>query len=466
MTDGTSSDTLDAQALVTYVDQARIIQLYNSLTELDLDATVKLSLAEEVTPNATATEWTVRLRSGVTFHDGKPLTADDVIFSFQRIMNPKSPKPGAAQLSSLDYKNLKKLDERTVSFPFVSPFSPFVQLIADYYYFVVPVGYNLQHPVGTGPFKFESFTPGQQSTFVRNENYWEAGLPYLDEVVISDFADETGQINALISGEVDAVDSLSAPSIVTLRSQGQKVVISDAGYYTPFTMRYDLAPFSDVRVRQALRYVVDREAMIKLIFGGYGVIGNDLFSLYDPDYDHAIPQRVQDLDKARSLLKAAGHSDLHVELVSSPIGPGVTDAAQIFAQQARGAGITVGIQSVTPTDMFGPSYLKWAFAFDTWPPLPFLVNAGEGQVPGAPYNESHFNSPRFNQLYTQALATIDPAKQRELIHEMQVIYWNEGAYIIPYFTPFIDGHSSKLQGVVPGKELPLSNFGFKDFWFT
>ena len=213
MTDGTSSDTLDAQALVTYVDQARIIQLYNSLTELDLDAKVKLSLAEEVTPNATATEWTVRLRPGVTFHNGKPLTADDVIFSFQRIMNPKSPKPGAAQLSSLDYKNLKKVDERTVRFPFASPFSPFVQLIADYYYFVVPVGYDVRRPIGTGPFKFDTFTAGQQSTFLRNENYWEPGLPYLDEVVITDFADETSQINALISGQVDAVDSLSAPSM-------------------------------------------------------------------------------------------------------------------------------------------------------------------------------------------------------------------------------------------------------------
>ena len=121
-------------------------------------------------------------------------------------------------------------------------------------------------------------------------------------------------------------------------------MISDGGYYTPFTMRCDVAPSSDVRVRQALRYVVDREAMIKLVFGGYGLIGNDLFSVYDPDYDHAIPQREQDLDKARSLLKAAGHSNLHVALVSSPIGPGVTDAAQVFAQQASGAGITVAIR--------------------------------------------------------------------------------------------------------------------------
>jgi peptide/nickel transport system substrate-binding protein len=466
MTGGGSSDTLDAQALVSLPDQARILQLYNSLVEFDLDAKLKMSLAEEITPNAAATEWTVRLRPGIEFHNGKLLTADDLIFSFQRIMNPKSPKPGAAQLSLLDYKRLKKIDNRTVRFPFTSPFSPFVQLLADYYYFVVPVGYDPQRPVGTGPFKYKSFTPGQQSVFVRNDRYWESGLPYVDEVIISDFTDETSQINGLLSGQVDAIESLSATSVSALQSQGQKVLISKTGSYTPITMRVDVAPFNDVRVRQALRYVIDREQMLKLVFGGYGQIGNDLFSLYDPDYDHGIPQRTQELDRAKALLKSAGHSGLHVSLTSSPIAAGVTLCAQVFAEQARGAGITVDIQSVTPTDMFGLNYLKWPFAFDTWPAIYFLTNVGEGQVPGSPYNESHFSNPRFTQLYNQALRTVNPVTQREIIHEMQTIYWNEGGYIIPYFTPAIDAHSPKLQGVTPGRELSLSNFGFKTFWFA
>ncbi len=465
MTGGASSDTLDAQALVNFLDQARIIQLYNSPVEFDLDAKLQMSLAEEITSNAKATEWTMRMRPGVEFHNGKTLGADDVIFSFQRIMNPKSPKPGAAQLSLLDYKNLKKLDGRTVRFPFSSPFSPFVQLLADYYYFVVPVGYNPKKPVGTGPFKYKSFTPGEQSVFVRNEHYWEHGLPYVDEVVISDFSDETSQIDGLVSGQLDAIEALSAASIGALKTQGQTVVISNTGSYTPITMRVDVPPFNDVRVRQALRYVIDREEMLKVVFGGKGLIGNDLFSLYDPDYDHGLPQRTQDLDKAKSLLKAAGHSGLHVQLVTSAIAAGVSECAQVLQEQAKGAGITIGLQVVTPTELFGSNYLKWGFAFDTWPAIYFLTNVGEGQVPGAPYNESHFNNRRFNQLYNEALATVEPARQRELVNEMQGIYWNEGGYIIPYFTPAIDGHSRKLQGVVPGKELYLSNFGFKRFWF-
>jgi len=463
---GTSTDTMDAQLLTNFLDQARLLQLYNAPVELDNNSQLKLSLAEELTPNSTATEWVMRVRPDVTFHNGKSLTADDIIFSFQRIMNPKSPKFGAAQLSLLDWRHLKKLDNRTVKFPFTSPYSAFLQLLADYNYFIVPVGYDPKHPIGTGPFRYKSFTPGQQSVFVRNENYWEDGLPYVDEVVIIDFADETSQVNALISGQVDAIDSLSAASISSLTSQGQKAVISKSGNSVPFTMRVDVPPLNDVRVRQALRYLVDRKQMLQIVFGGYGLIGNDLFSINDPDFDHNIPQREQDIPRAKSLLRQAGQSNLTLQLTTAGIAPGAVQASEVFAQQAKAAGVTMNVRQATPTDLFGPNFLKWSFAQDNWAPTYFLTQVGEGQVPGAPFNESHFDNPQFNKLYREALATVDPAKQRQIAYEMQVIYWNEGGYIIPFFTPFIDAHSPKLHGVVPSEQVPLSNFGFKTFWFA
>ena len=465
LTGGASTDTIDAQLLTNFLDQARLLQLYNSPVEFDTNAQLRLSLAEELTPNSTATEWVMRMRPDVTFHNGKPLTADDVIFSFQRIMNPKAPKFGAPQLALLDWKHLQKLDTRTVKFPFTSPYSAFFQLLSDYNYFIVPVGYDTRHPIGTGPFKYKSFTPGQQSVFVRNENYWEPGLPYVDEVVITDFADETSQVNALISGQVDAIDSLSAASISSLISQGQKVVISKSGNSVPFTMRTDVPPLNDSRVRQALRYAVDRKQMLQVVFGGYGLIGNDLFSIYDPDFNHDIPQREQDIPRAKSLLRQAGQSNLSVQLTTAAIAPGAVQASVVLAQQAKAAGMTVNVRQTTASDLFGPNFLKWSFSQDNWAPTYFLTQVGEGQVPGAPFNESHFDNPQFNKLYSEALATVDPVKQREIAYEMQVIYWNEGGYIIPYFTPFIDAHSPRLHGVVPSKQVPLSNFGFKNFWF-
>ena len=141
-------------------------------------------------------------------------------------------------------------------------------------------------------------------------------------------------------------------------------------------------------------------------------------------------------------------------------------ASEVVAQHAKAAGVTVNVRQATSTDLFGPNFLKWSFAQDNWAPTYFLTQVGEGQVPGAPFNESHFNNPQFNKLYREALATIDPVKQRQIAYEMQVIYWNEGGYIIPFFTPFIDAHSPQLHGVVPSKQVPLSNFGFKTFWFA
>ena len=338
----------------------------------------------------------MRVRSGVTFHNGKPLTADDIIFSFQRIMDPKSPKFGAPQLSLLDYKHLVKVDQMTVRFPFTSPFSAFYQLLSDYNYFIVPVGYTTTHPIGTGPFKFESFTPGQQSVFTRNGIYWN-GPAYVDEVVISDFADETTQVNALLAGQVDAIDSLSAASITSLSSQDQGVVVSLSGNSTPFTMRCDVPPFNDVRVRQAMRYLIDRQQMLNLVFDGHGLIGNDLFSIFDPDFNHSIPQREQDVDKAKSLLKQAGQSGLTVPLTTAAIAPGTVQVSQVFAQQAKAAGVNVDLKEVTATDLFGPNFLKWQFSQDNWAPTPLFHPGGRRPSPRGSVQRVPFRQPAVQQ---------------------------------------------------------------------
>jgi len=464
LTGGSSTDTVDAQMQVNFLDQARLIQLYDSPTAFDLNAHVQLSLAEELVPNADASAWTMRVRPDVTFHNGKTLTADDIIFSFQRILNPKAPRAGAPQIATLDVKNLQKLDSRTVRLPFTSPFSAFYQVLADYLFFMVPVGYDPKHPIGTGPFKFKSFTPGVESVFVRNENYW-GGAPYIDELVITDYLDETSQVNGLLSSDLDAIDSLSAASISDLTSQGKVVVLSETGNFTPFTMRCDIPPFNDVRVRQAMKYLIDRQQMLDLVFGGHGSIGNDLFSVTDPNFDHNIPQREQDVQYAKSLLRQAGHSDLTLQLVTSAIAPGTELLATVFAQQAKAAGVTVNLQQLTPTAYY-TNYLKWTFAQDNWSPLYFMTVVSEGQLATSPYNESHFNNPEFNRLYSHALASPTQASQRDYVYQMQQIYWDQGGWIIPYFTPFIDAHSPGLHGVVPSKNVPLSNFGFKNFWFT
>ena len=277
LTGGSTADTLDPLSAVTNVDFSRIDNLYEPLIGLTPDAQPVYVLAEEVTPNAKATEWTIRVKQGITFHNGKTLTADDVIYTFQQILNPKTPGSAAAGLASVDVKGMTKLDAYTARIPCSTPFATLAEALAiPGYSDIIPVGYDKAAPAGTGPFKVKSFSPGTQSTFVRYDGYWQSGLPYLDEIVITDYSDQTSQVNALLAGQVDVVNLLSADVISEVQGEGKNILLSAGGGWNPFTMRVDKPPFDDVRVRQAFRLMVDRQQMRDVVYGGYGAIGNDL----------------------------------------------------------------------------------------------------------------------------------------------------------------------------------------------
>ena len=463
---GSATDTVDGDNVINNMDFARVYQLYDGLVAYDSKSNIQLQLAEEITPNKNATEWTVRVRSGVTWHNGKPLTADDVMFTFRRILDKKAPLVGAPTLSPLDLKNMKKLDSRTVRIPCLTPFATFIETLPNYTYFIVPVGFNPKSPVGTGPFKFKSFDPGRQSTFVRNENYWD-GPPYLDSIVITDFADEGSQINALVSGQADVINLLSAPSIQSVKSGGGEIRIADGGSLVPITMRVDVKPFNDVRVRQAMRLIIDRPQMLNIVFLGHGIIGNDVVSYYDASYDHHLPQRHQDIEQAKSLLKKPGHAGLSVEFITAPSGQGAVQSAQVLAQQAKAAGVKIKLRQLTVTDFFGPSYLKWPFSQDTWQAFPYFPMVAFSQLGNSPANETHFNDPVYAKLYAQALRTVDKTKRAELAHEMQKIEYDRGGYIIPFFSPTIDGYAKNVMGVTEGKTgVSFNDFNFKKVWLA
>jgi peptide/nickel transport system substrate-binding protein len=465
---GSATDTCDGDNVINNMDFARTYQLYDGLVAYDQNARIQMQLAEEMTPNKNATEWTIRVKPGIEFHDGKPLTADDVIATFRRIVDPKKPLVGAPTLSYLDLKNAKKLDKRTCRIPCHAPFGSFVDLLPNYTYFITPVGFDLKKPVGTGPFKFQSFTPGRQSVFVRNEHYWD-GPPYLDSIVITDFADEESQINALLSGQVDVIDFLSAPSIATVQGHsGANINVASGASLLQFTMRVDTKPFDDVRVRQAMRLIVDREEMRKIVFLGHGILGNDLVSYWDPVYDHSLPQRKPDIDQAKSLLKKAGYEKLSIDFITAPMGQGAVQMAQVLAQQAKAAGVNIRLRQLTVTNFFGPNYLKWVFSQDTWQYFPYFPMIAFSSLKGSPANETHFGgNPKYARLYKEGLATVDRKKRTEIAHEMQRIDYDTGGYIIPFFPPTIDAYSSKVHGLKEGKTgVPFNQHNYKRVWLS
>jgi peptide/nickel transport system substrate-binding protein len=453
---------------LTYLDTARVNSIYQPLLQLNAAAQTEMVLAEEVSPHGSTSEWTIRLRKGVTFHDGKPLTADDVIFTFQRILNPKAPLSGATSLGPVDLPNLKKMDDLTVLVPFTSPYGSFIDQLSYWYYlYIVPQAFDPAKPNGTGPFKFQSFTPGQQSVFVRNPNYWRSGLPYLDTVTITDFADNASLQNALVAKQVDAAGALEGAQLKVLAANPSiKAVAAHTGAMTPFTMRVDQAPFNDVKVRQAFRFIANRAQLISAALDGYAFAGADVSSPYDPDYDATL-HREQDLDQAKHLLQSAGQANLTVELVTSAAATGMVQMATVLAQQASKAGVTINLKTVDPSTFFGPNYLGWTFSQDFWNYSPYLAQVAQSLQPTSPFNETHWSDANYVSLYQQANATTDSATRRDIEHHMQQIDFTQGGYIIPCFIDSLDAYSSSLTGFQAAKVgQPLSLFDFEHFGFT
>ncbi len=315
VTGGGSKDIMDGQNIITKPDQARLVTAFETL--LLFDDNYKLTtdgLAESVTAD-NPKQYTISLKKGIEFSNGKTLTADDVLYSFQRIGTKANGLTGYAATATMDIAGMKKVDKYTVTLPLKTADSTVPQTLASYTFCVVPVGYQAYpHPqVGTGAFKLKSFTPGQQSTHVRNPNYWRTGEPYFDQVTIQDFNDSTAQANALLGGQIDAMTDLPASQVRVLQGRGMHALVSKTGGWLPLCMAIDLPPFNDVRVRQAMRLIVDRPQMIEQVLSGYGSLGNDLYAPFDPGYDH-LPQRHQDIGEAKRLLKAAGQQNLAVDL--------------------------------------------------------------------------------------------------------------------------------------------------------
>ena len=309
--------------------------------------------------------------------------------------------------------------------------------------------------------------------FTRYDGYWDSGssgvkLPYLDSVTIVDLSDDSARVNALLSGAVDAIDSVPYALLpVVQKSASVNALISETGNWYPITMRVDRAPFNDPRVRQAFRWLIDRPALIRQAYAGQARLGNDLYAIDDPLYDHSLQQREQDIDRAKSLLKAAGHENLTVNLVTAPIENGVLESCVVFAAQAKAAGVNVVLSKLDNTTFYNSQYLQRTFSVDWWDTESFLAGTAYTCVPGAAFNETHFNDPAFTKLYFEALAARSLPLQKEIAAKMQQILWADGGEIIPGFLNNIDGYSKKVTGFVPDRSgFNLSYWGFKNVWFV
>jgi peptide/nickel transport system substrate-binding protein len=369
-------------------------------------------------------------------------------------------------------RDLKKLGDHIVQVPLLAPNGrlqdAFVTLNST---FVVQDGAtDFTKPVGTGPFKLQSFTPGQTTVFTRNPDYWDDGKPYLDGQTMTDIADDNARLNALQSGQVD----ICTPLAFTLATSNQsnsaiKLLTAVGGPGQYIYMRVDTPPFNDVRVRQAMKLIADRPQLIATAFSGHGRVANDMPGPGLPDYDTSLPQRVQDIEQAKLLLKSAGRSDLRVTLQTAPVAEGIVEAATLYAQQAAKAGVTVNVKQDLPSSYFSPKllYLKMPLAQDTWPTgsLSYIYETILRSTSGA--NETHWHNAESDKLLTQAEGAVNPAQRQALWNKVQALQYNEGGNIIWASRLSVDALAPHVQGVnTKGWLYGLGDRNVWDWWVS
>jgi len=477
---GGANDIIDGQHIVSKADIMRQVTGWEPLMSFSPDFVPEYAngLASDVTAKA-ADDFVITLKDGIKFSNGNPVTADDVVYSMTRLLDPDLALYGGSVLRTvLDKSGITKIDDKTVELKLKQGVSNFKETLCAYTLAIVPQGYERfsgdpSTQIGTGAYMLKSFEVGKESVHVKNPNYWDTGKPFFDEVHIIDFADSDALINALLADQVDVAADIPSASVETVQgTDGYKVLNSEGGGWLTISMAVDQEPFTDVRVRQAMRLIVDRPAMVEQVLAGYGRVANDLYSPLDAAYAKDLPQRKQDLDAAKKLLADAGKSDLTIDLFAPNDTAGLPEMVQLFAEQAKGAGITVNAQVIDGGTYWGDEYLKRTFAVDYWGTRNFLLQVAAGSLKDvSPYPDDHWPpaGSTFEDDYKAALAETDDTKRKVITDKMQKELYETGGLIIPFFQNLLDAYNGRVQGLVARPNtLNLDHYGrgWKNLFFS
>lgn len=443
--------SLDPAAQASSTEIAAVAQLYDWFVWIDEKNQPAKALAVNWENNREGTIWTFEVIKGVTFHNGKSLAAEDVVYTFNRLRD--SATGGATATLYANIKDVAALDATHVRFTLDKPNPELPADLGDYHAAVVAkdTADFRRTANGTGPFILDRFSPEDRATFKRNPNYWMKDLPYLDGLQDIYSPQQSAQVEALRAGELDWVGGLSAELAETLKREGKaNLFISEPNLHFALRMRSDRGPLMDNRVRQALRLGTDRAAILQGARLGYGVTGRDtpIGPIYG-DYYLDLPEPKRDVERAKQLLKEAGHENLRLVLMAQNAFD-VPKIAVIWKQQMAEIGVTVEINQVPPDVYYQDSgWLEVDLGITEWAlratPQPYLQLA---YTTGAKWNESHWTDPEVDRLTAQAAQEIDRAKRADIYKQIQRIFADRGPLIVPYFERTVVATSPKVRGLV------------------
>ncbi|CCK26696.1 solute-binding protein [Streptomyces davaonensis JCM 4913] len=459
---GGASETLDPHLANLFADVARAKALYDKLADYGADLSAQPRLAEKWEPNKTLDRWQVTLRQA-TFHNGKPVTAADVLHSYRRITDPEQAFRAKASLEPIDLDASRATGERGIEFVLKRPTAEFPNILAAFGAYIVPEGAtDFDHrPIGSGPFRFVSFAPGRSAVFRRYEDYWE-GAPHLDELEIVVANEESARVNALLGGQVEYAHELNPTTARAHEGKGQIEIVRLRGSaMQAFCMKTDRAPFDDRRVREAFFLIADRQELVDGALSGAGQIGNDLFGKGYQYYADSLPQREQDLDRAKSLLKRAGAEKLKVTLDTSAVAAGFTEAAGIFRDQAAKAGVTIDVRMGSKDSYWSDILDSGTLSCYRSGAMPIEAHISQRLLTDSTTNATHWRHKDFDALYQQAQSTRDTGERAAVYERMQRRLYAEGGFLIWGFADWIIGTARNVKGVdtdAPANTLDWARF--------
>lgn len=439
------SESLDPISPSPFVELPYL--LYDRLIVPASDGTPEPSLALRWEANESASEWVFKLRPDVKFHDGSQFDAADVKFSLERINDPALESPVAAVLGIVT--QVEVVDPLTVKIKLSKPHGGLPMLLYDYRVVMLPseAGGTIEG-IGTGPFKLESFDPESTTELVANPEHW-AGPPKLDRMIFTAIPDSEARNQAMLAGQID-YNSVTRDQVALYEGNPDFTIqqFPGAGWFG-IVFLTDEAPFTDPRVRKALRIAVDRQAMMNLLVGeGNGTLTCD-HPVTSSDPFRAEIDCPQDIEGAKALLAEAGFPDgIDVEVYTADLEPGMVQFVEVYQQQAAAAGIRVNMK-IAPSDGYWDDVWFYKNSVTSWGQRTADQFLNEAWRTGADWNESHYANPEFDTLLDAARATLDFDKAREIYQAAQVMLYEDGGTFIPYQEDGRRVFSTKVTGFPP-----------------
>lgn len=458
-----TSDTLDPAKASLSTDYVRCCAIYNRLTFLPENGDVQMELADSI-ESKDSVVWTVKLKSGVTFHSGKTLTSADVVFSLMRHLDEAT----GSKVHSIAKQmvEIKAVDPSTVQITLAAANADLPTILALHHFMIVSEGTtDFSKGDGTGAFKLDSFEPGVRSVMARNEAYFKGPVP-LDSFEFFGISDDSARVNALISGDIQLAASISPQSMRLIESQSNVDMLqSTAGNYTNLNMRLDMSPGDKADFVEGMKLLLDRETIQKSVLRGLAEIGNDQPIAPMSRYHNAdLKPRAYDPEKAKALFQKAGLLGQSIPIVASEAATSSIEMATVVQQAGAEIGMTFDVQRV-PSDGYWDKY--WLVA-----PIHF-GNINPRPTPDilfsllydtkAPWNESHYSSEKFDKMLVEARGLQDFAKRKEIYDEMQVMVANEAGTAIPAYLSNVDAKSKKLQGLVANPLGGMMGYAFAEY---